>query len=398
MKRIVTNNGLPSLEEIKLFHQGQLDPERAAAIKAQAAQSPLLVEAMEGYADVAAYDAVPDVSVFLSNHTHAAASAAAAATPLAAAATQATTSWWSLNTIIAVVTSITLVTVGSIFYFNNETSETNIAPPTNINNSSENNENNNLINTDNENNQITIENNLPKANEIIVNPSANGNNYTTATIEPNIATNKSITTATTIDPIAPKSIDQLVHNNDSMEMVMVQQRAGIAAVSITRILNYKVADYTKMRSKDWQSFESELGGLPAPFASEEDRAKAEEENLFTTQIPYMNYLTQCVQAMNQNNYALAINKFKVIAQQYPDDVNAQFYTARCYYENGEFENAITYYDKTIKNSISTFREEAEFYKAKSLKALGRTEEAKALFTEIVNKQKFYALKAAKELN
>ena len=79
-------------------------------------------------------------------------------------------------------------------------------------------------------------------------------------------------------------------------------------------------------------------------------------------------------------------------------MNAQFYLARCYYESGEFENALTYYDKTIKNRISTFREEAEFYKAMSLKALGRIEEAKALFTEIVNKQRFYALKAAKELN
>lgn len=397
MKRNITNNDLPSLEEIKLYQQGQLDPERAAAIKAQAVQSPLLAEALEGFAEVGAYDAVPNVSVFLANHTHAAASAAAAS-PLAAAATNTAAAWWSMNTVIAVVTTIAVLTAGSIFYFNNESSETNTTPSTTINSSSENKENNNLVNTTNESSWNKSDNNLPANNEIISNPLSNNSSNVSAALEPNIVANNNATTTTTIDPLNTKSINQLGHTNDSLEMVMVQQRAGIAAVSITRILNYKVADYTKMRSKEWQSFESELGGLPAPFASEEDRAKAEEENLFTTQIPYMNYLTQCVQAMNQNNYALAINKFKVIAQQYPDDVNAQFYTARCYYENGEFENAITYYDKTIKNSISTFREEAEFYKAKSLKALGRTEEAKALFTEIVNKQKFYALKAAKELN
>ncbi len=389
------------MEEIKLYQEGKLDTARMEAIDTEAAQNPLLAEAMEGYAAVPVFTALPDFSPFLGGASSAISSVSAVAGAKAGIA------WWSAKTlIVAVVVAASATTAivltrdkgiaeqsgKSVTSAENQSTETTPAENTKENNSLS--EENGVTPTT-EANSTTALSNQPSNNQSLVADGFIADASRSTNIDATVPSDQ----PAVIEPLKSIGNDNLT----AADLATVPQtteyvRTGLAAVGIQRILNYKVADYTKLRNNQWPSFGTEVGSVPAPFENDESRRQAEMENVFTTQIPYLEYLTQCMRAMDQKSFALAIQKLEVITQQYPDDVNAQFYTARCLYESGEFEKAIVYYDKSMKNAIRTFNEEAEFYKAKSLKALGREEEASNLFNAIVARGKFYAEKAMKELD
>lgn len=401
MKRMITNNGLPSLEEIKLYHEGKLDTARMEAIDTEAAQNPLLAEAMEGYAAVPVFTAVPDFSPFLGSTSSATSSVSAAAGAKAGIA------WWSAKTVIvAVVVAASATTALVLTRDKNRTElsgknvnsvENHSTEITSIENTTDNHSKGeeNGVTLTTEANSTTALSSQPSNNQSLVADGFIAEASRSTIMDASVPS----TQPAVIEPLIPLGNDNLT----ATDLATVPQtteyiRTGLAAVGIQRILNYKVADYTKLRNNQWNSFATEVGSVPAPFENDEARRQAEMENVITTQIPYLEYLTRCIRAMDQKSFALAIQKLEVITQQYPDDVNAQFYTARCLYESGEFEKAIVCYDKSLKNAIRTFNEEAEFYKAKSLKALGREEEASNLFNAIVARGKFYAEKAMKELD
>ncbi len=408
MKKMTTNSNMPSLEEIKLYHEGKLDATRTSAIDAEAAKNPFLAEALEGFAILPVFNNVPDVSVFLSSIGDMAVTASTASGGAAVTTSSKVAAWFGVSKIVVSATLSVVVAIGvvsTVVCLNkNQSQKTAKAQQSNTDFTPSENDlkkdpsivplNEKQLAegevpetpiakkpTQQLSEQAKQENNLPE-NGLLGGGNAQNENYNDGN-------------STSISSL--QGSNTIVDSANAEVAEATAHRKGIAAVSIKKILNYKVADYTNMRNNQWSSFSTELGGLAAPYENNEDREKAELDNSFTIKIAYMDYLTQCVEAMNTSKYAMAIEKLDVIAQQYPDDVNAQFYSARCLYESKEYEKAIGYYEKTLKNTIRTFNEEAEFYKGKSLKALGRNEEAKQIFLSIVKKEKFYAPQAAKEL-
>ncbi|MFN0030838.1 MAG: tetratricopeptide repeat protein [Flavobacteriales bacterium] len=386
------NNKLPSLDEIKSYQQGAMDDAQRLSLEQAADNNPLLSEAMEGFAQKGGYHAVPDLSQFLG--LAAQTTAAATASSVVAAKTGSILfSAKALMVAAVVATTATVTTIAIVSTDENETpSVTQAIQQTTA--------------MTNDSNETPAANSWKDQNTGIAEKTISDNDRTSlpANAANNDATaeqatgDEGVITGTVAETIplsdAQKAAEQLA--SDAVK-TNLKYKAGEVAVSTTYINHYKVADYTDMVKAEWPSFETELSGVPAPYASEEEKKKAEEENSFTNQIAYMDYMRQCIRAMDQKQYALAIEKFAIISAQYPDDVNARFYTGYCHYESSNYPQAIACFEITMTNMIWTFDEPAEFYKAKCMKAQGNVEEAKILFRSIAEKGKFYAQQARKEL-
>lgn len=428
MRMSNTTYNLPTLEEIELYHKGKLNEGRAREIKSLAQSNPLVAEALEGFAVLPVFAAVPGAESFLNMVANAPGSAAAgSAASTSAAASSASTAaaastgaavaadiavktavWFSAKTLIIAGISATVAVTGTLLVVNQNAEETqnnsHTEVPTNQNTSApEGTISDNTIvvpgeitpDVQSESNTAVASTTtvgysemLPEGENSAANSSAEGNNSNNSGALPEL---------TTIQSDNPDLLSGVAASGDpSVSSPRADISGKVMAIGIQTILHYKVADYTKVVRNDWASFEVDPGGVPAQYENE-DAQNAAHEDAVTKEIPYLDYLTLCIQAMDKKDYELALSHFAEVLNQYPDDVNGLFYSAQCNYYLGRYEKAIGYYDQTMRNMINKFNEEAEFYKAKSIKALGRTEEANKLFELIVAKGKFYSQHAQKEL-
>jgi TolA-binding protein len=424
-----TSYTMPTLEEIELFQKGKLSPAREAEIKSLASSNPLVAEALEGFAILPVFAAVPGAESFLNMVANAPGGAAAsgaassAAASTGAASTGAavvadvavkTAAWFGAKTLIIAGVSASIAVTGTLLVVNNEDNEpvsaqNNVVPSsqstTQSDNSIQSTEESSALPTAEGQSEKTLSNtdNSTTGNTTVAFTDAQQQlNSSTAVANQN-ALSPDVHSALAGEESFPDNSSTLNNTNGSSTLVNSEAqtpRADISgkvmAIGILSILHYKVADYTKVVKDHWQSFEVDPGGVPAQFESEEAKREAMQEEV-VKEIPYLDYLTLCIQAMDKNDYALALSQFQVVLDQYPDDVNGLFYSAQCNYYLGNYDKAISLYDQTMRNMINKFNEESEFYKGKSLKALGRSDEATKIFEAIVEKGKFYSMQAAKEL-
>lgn len=107
-------------------------------------------------------------------------------------------------------------------------------------------------------------------------------------------------------------------------------------------------------------------------------------------ISYVDYLDESILLFEQSKYKKALKRFNVILETYEDDINAHFYGGLCYYNLGQYEKAIEYFDHSYDLSFGNFRQEAQWFKAKALVEMNELADAKKLLNNIVNENKFYA--------
>ena len=362
---------MPNAKELRLFREGKLSASRMKEITAMAKSDPFLAEAIEGYVAVpGAFEALPAFSSVVG--TTGIFSAVAASSP-----------WWHLNGwIIGVAVGGTMAT--TIVLVTKEDPQTVViqATPTTATSPSQGAESQPINSTSNaaaEN--VALPNNTTsyvEANQNIQAAPHSTHNDSINKIHPhNNVTTFTNSNGETVKAHAPKVIPP----------------KDIKAVQITHILNYKIADYTDLRYDNWPS--NDNGSLPANL--ENHFQQSVEKELIFIGIPYLDYLTGCLEAYEAKNFGEAMRQFKIILNQFPDDVNGLFYLGMSNYYAGNYEAAITYFQKVNRNPIRSFREEANFYEAKSLKAIDRIDEAKVLFQKIIGNQGFYTEQAIKEM-
>ncbi|MBL7942180.1 MAG: tetratricopeptide repeat protein, partial [Flavobacteriales bacterium] len=165
-------------------------------------------------------------------------------------------------------------------------------------------------------------------------------------------------------------------------------------VVLKHINNYKVVDYGAMRHDKWVPFDADLPGTSADRENPETPPHTAEPEI---KVPYLRYIQDCIEAFYKGETNRCLQHFATVLQQYPDDVNAQFYSAMCFYKKGDYAKAIKFYDQSLANDTRTFGEESLYYKAMSLKNSGKTKEANDLFTYIVNGNGYYRKQAEAEL-
>ncbi len=157
-----------------------------------------------------------------------------------------------------------------------------------------------------------------------------------------------------------------------------------------------IVDYRKYRTKAAIKTEQAIiTGTPANMES--IQSEIEESDWKRVDIPYIDYISKSMGIFARGNYKKALARYLEILKTYPDDLNASFYGALCYYNLGEFEQASFLFSACQSHKFNNFYEEASWYGAKSLIALKETEKARIRLEEIVAHRGFYAEKAKNEL-
>lgn len=163
---------------------------------------------------------------------------------------------------------------------------------------------------------------------------------------------------------------------------------------IDEMFDLYIVDYSKItRDKTEIKYTRyELSGTAANLENDETEGN---QDLVEKQVevPYVEYLHNTMSYFVKENYKKALKRFLVILEQYPNDLNAQFYGGLCYFNLNKYEQSIELFDKVLASEWFSFNEEAKWYKAKALVKLGRTSEAHDVLDEIIISQGFYADKA-----
>jgi TolA-binding protein len=413
MKKNLEHSALPSADEIRLYQEGKLESVRSHEIEVLAQENPLLADALEGYSANPSFAMLPLItqsiaqSSGLASGTIAAASSAttgASATGLGSTAAKVGgTAWWHLNGwVIGVVTGTAAavgVSVAMVDQEEQSSQKSNDSRPT--------------VSVD-ETHTPAITNEISEETFVVQPESkAQTNELAKSTTELNEAhsnaassetsnsqlikddtkggeTNQQVLTPITgISPTLQNS--QVVSTTED-----TPKKSSTVAINIMRVLNYKMADYTAIRASNWEKFSLDEVGLSANFSSNEERKKYLDENPDKS-VPYVNYITECIRAYDTEKYDQAIQRFSVVLNEYPDDVNAQFYSAMSYYSIGELNKANELFAKVEKNHINTFDEEALYYNAKSLQQQGLLDDANSLFVRVVQMNGFYKEHAIKDM-
>ena len=157
----------------------------------------------------------------------------------------------------------------------------------------------------------------------------------------------------------------------------------------------KLVDYRNYRSKPTVATKRIiLNGTPASMESETSKME-EIPEWETVEIPYMEYIDKSMGIFAKGNMKKALSRFEVILEAYPSDINANFYGGLCYFNLGEYDKAIATFEKCLDSEFINFKEEAEWYLAKSYLTNGDKEKAAKLFNKIKENGGYYAKQAGK---
>jgi len=116
-----------------------------------------------------------------------------------------------------------------------------------------------------------------------------------------------------------------------------------------------------------------------------------------TEIRYMNFLAKALNKFNTENYQAALEDFRTILSQYPNDMNALFYAGLCHYHTSNQEKCIAVMERVINAKINTFDQDANWYQAMSYKSIHDIEQTRMLLTKISQSDNYYGAMAHDEL-
>lgn len=116
------------------------------------------------------------------------------------------------------------------------------------------------------------------------------------------------------------------------------------------------------------------------------------------EMTYVDFLQLALDKYEDGAYIDALADFSTIMDQYPDDDNAKFYKAMCYYNLGENDKSLALFEETKESQINTFHEEATWYTGLILKEERQFAAAEKVLQEIVDDNGYYGVQAKKELD
>lgn len=157
----------------------------------------------------------------------------------------------------------------------------------------------------------------------------------------------------------------------------------------------KLVDYRGIRNDNTlETATTFMTGTPAAF---EQTETDEQKDWQTERVSYHFFIGETAQQVKAGNFKQALNRCNHILKTYPTDINAQFYRGFCLYNLGEFHAAATALQHVRSHEIRNFSEEATWYLALTYLQLNENVQARALLSEIVLENGFYASEAKKKL-
>jgi hypothetical protein len=170
-----------------------------------------------------------------------------------------------------------------------------------------------------------------------------------------------------------------------------QKRENLAKE--TYLHDLKVIDYRFYRSRPNEPIKNELGGTPADKESSKNEYSQHEMSIEYT---YFSYLDKTMNYFRKNKYKAALNRFEVILETYPDDVNALFYSGICLYNLNRFDLCENRLLQIQNNRFTNFDQEQQWYLLLTYKTLGKKNSFDILKEKIILENGYYS-KAAKHV-
>ena len=167
--------------------------------------------------------------------------------------------------------------------------------------------------------------------------------------------------------------------------------------SLKNISGFKTYDYTTEYSLR-QSATDANNGINANYETRKTHEKSAAWNhIKSTDVSYSDFLEEALFNYKQKNYSSAIQKFQLILADHPNDVNALFYAALCYAENGQYDKALTLLNHLDASGNETFIQESQWNRALILLKTGEQSKAIALLRKIAAEGGMYATQAQQQL-
>lgn len=404
MKGNLEHSALPDQEEIRKYQNGELDPARSHEIELIAEENPLLADAIEGYAANPAYHLLPGITAAVTTAAGVTATTGLTAGTVAGAV-KAASPWWHLNGWLIGATVGTSAAVGTYFISESisESKKKNgqdLAEYAGMQNDIKDNEGSMMNYSDaadslaNHDETIAPEEvmNVQTASGGIQN--VDGPKAALNSGEPGSEVKADRGESLPVKISTKKS--NVIASGRNGQGNDLPKNSSTVAIQIMKVLNYKMADYTAIRDNTWEKFDVDDLGLPAKWKSESEKEEylRDHPDRFT---PYIDYITTCISAFDQEKYETAIQRFSVVLDQYPDDVNALFYSAMSEFHLMRYNSAIAFFKQVEKNMIRTFNEESFFYHAMCLKSLGDVDGANSHFVKVIKLNGFYRERAIEEM-
>ena len=173
-------------------------------------------------------------------------------------------------------------------------------------------------------------------------------------------------------------------------------------VMITYLYDLKIIDYTQIYEQEIKKDKNAvISGLDARYENKKNLNSTAASDDVIEYITYADFLEDCIMYYKSGRYELAIDNFKIILREHPEELNAWFYSGLSYFEIGDYVKALENLDFVIRHPVNEFNQEAEWYKVLTLIKLNSRDNAKDLLYKIISDSLFYynqAIEKLKELD
>lgn len=163
----------------------------------------------------------------------------------------------------------------------------------------------------------------------------------------------------------------------------------------------KLYDYSDEYEKDDWKDELQSKGVPPEYKDKQQMKEAADEDLKTRTVQTLAYdqiLDQAAKDFDAGRFSKSEESWKLIRDNYADNVNAQFYGGLCNKELSKHDKALTLLKMAEDNKITVFQEEAIWLQAVVYEQKGDTDNAQKLFRKVADiKGGFYQERARKKL-
>ncbi len=147
---------------------------------------------------------------------------------------------------------------------------------------------------------------------------------------------------------------------------------------------YKVVDYRVDMRKNKTNFT-----IPAMT----DRNTAENPPETRESMGYFDFLAGALDKYDAGDFENALYDFRIILNQYPDDLNAIFYAGLCHYHKGNYDRSIRVMERVVEHRINTFDQDAQWYSALAYSEQEYKDTCLALLEQIAGENNHYGAKA-----
>ncbi len=161
---------------------------------------------------------------------------------------------------------------------------------------------------------------------------------------------------------------------------------------------FLMVDYGKIYTKQPTIKKIEFSGTSAALENKDDVLNEGQvaDEIITKEIPYKDYMAETQLLFGKNDFKSALKRYRVVLKAYPEDLNAHFYSALCYYNIGKYDLAHKYFNLAEKHAYNTFKIDAQWYNAKTFYMEKKDEECRKVLEKIIQDNDYYATQA-KEL-